>query len=665
MSLSIESRVLELVKLINYHNQKYHVENNPEVSDYEYDKLYRELEELEEQRPDLVTPDSPTQRIGGSPVEAFNKVAHSMTLQSLADVFNKDEVLAFDKRVIGVIKSNVEYVVEQKIDGLSVALEYENGVFVRGSTRGDGSVGEDVTSNLKTIKSIPLRLNTDISLIEVRGEVFMPKSEFLKLNEEQELLDRALFANPRNAAAGSLRQLDSKITAKRNLDIFIFDILRAEGISFGTHTEMLDYLKGLGFKVIAGYKLVKSVQEVIGIVNSIGEVRNSLPYDIDGAVIKVNSLAQREILGTTTKTPRWAVAYKYPAEKKTTKVIDIIINVGRTGVLTPNAVLLPVHIAGSTVSRATLHNLDYIRSKDIKIGDTVLVQKAGDIIPEVLEVISEKRDGTQIEFIMPDKCPVCESPVIQEDGEVAYRCVGIECPARLFRSIVHFASRDAMNIEGLGPAVTQALMDNGLVNEIPDLYYLTDKKDELIKMERMGKKSVENLLTSIEKSKSNNIDRLLFGFGIRHIGQRAAQLLSENFNSVDEIKNASVDDILKIDEFGLVMAQSVTKFFGHPQTVDTLMKLSAAGVNMKSVGIREISDERFKDLTFVLTGTLPTLKRDEASEIIKSMGGKVSKSVSKKTDYVLAGEEAGSKLEKAQQLGIKVIAEEEFKNMII
>ncbi|HHW49709.1 MAG TPA: NAD-dependent DNA ligase LigA, partial [Clostridiaceae bacterium] len=522
----IEKRILELRKIINYHDYKYYVEDNPEISDFEYDALYRELEELEALRPDLVTPDSPTQRVGGKPLEGFEKVVHSIQMQSLSDVFSEEELYAFDSRVREVVGDEVEYVVEKKIDGLSVSLEYENGRFIRGSTRGDGIVGEDVTQNLKTIKSIPLVLNEDIPYLEVRGEVFMSKKDFIKLNEEQESLEQPLFANPRNAAAGSLRQLDPKITASRKLDIYVFNVQNIEGKSFKTHSESLEYLKILGFKVSPDYKVCKNIKEAMEEIERIGESRGEMPFEIDGAVVKVNSLEHRRLLGSTSKTPRWAVAYKYPAERKQTKIKEIWVNVGRTGVLTPNAVLEPVRLAGTTVSRATLHNMDYIREKDIRIGDTVWVQKAGDIIPEVVEVLYDKRTGEEKEFEMPKRCPACNSEVVREEGEVAYRCIGIECPAQLFRSIVHFASRDAMNIDGLGPAIIEALLNKGFIKGVADLYYLHEKRDELVNMERMGKKSTENLLNSIERSKSNNIDRLITGFGIRHIGLRAAQLLS-------------------------------------------------------------------------------------------------------------------------------------------
>jgi len=664
MSADIEKRIKELREIINYHNYKYYVEDSPEISDFEYDALYRELENLESSSPDLVTPDSPTQRVGGKPLEGFEKVVHEVQMQSLSDVFSEEELYAFDRRVREIVGSDVEYVVEKKIDGLSVALEYEYGRFVRGSTRGDGIVGEDITRNLKTIKSIPMVLKEALPLIEVRGEVFMSKEDFLRMNEEQEELGLPLFANPRNAAAGSLRQLDPRITAKRKLDIYVFNIQRVDGKAFDSHSETLEYMKKLGFKVNPDYKVCESIMEVMDEIKRIGEERGELSFEIDGAVVKVNSLRHREILGSTTKTPRWAVAYKYPAEKKQTIIKDIWVNVGRTGVLTPNAVLEPVRLAGTTVSKATLHNMDYIEEKDIRIGDTVLVQKAGDIIPEVLEVVFDKRTGDERKFLMPEKCPVCGSEVVRESGEAAFRCMGIECPAQLFRSIVHFASRDAMNIDGLGPAIIEALLDKGFIHGVADLYYLHQRKDDLVNMERMGAKSAENLLSSIEKSKGNNIDRLIFGFGIRHIGLRAAQLLSENFESIDELKKAAAEDIIKIDEFGEKMAQSVVVFFKQEQTVDTIEKLKAAGVNLKSFGRKKLRDNRFEGMSFVLTGTLPTYTRNEASEIIESFGGKTSGSVSKKTDYVLAGEEAGSKLEKAKQLGVKIIDEEEFIKLI-
>lgn len=662
--MSIESRINELREIINYHMTRYYVEAKPEISDYEYDALYRELQDLEAERPDLVTPDSPTRRIGDKVLDGFEKVVHIVQMQSLNDVFNMEELAAFDQRVRDAVGDGIEYVVEKKIDGLSVSLEYENGRFVRGSTRGDGFVGEDVTQNLRTVKSIPLVLKEAVPLIEVRGEVFISKKDFEEINEEQEALGEPVFANPRNAAAGSLRQLDPQITAKRKLDIYVFNIQRLEGRQVDSHSEALEYMKSLGFKTSPGYRVCRHIGEAVEEIEKIGGSRGEFPFEIDGAVVKVNSLAQRELLGATTKTPRWAAAYKYPAEKKMTLIKDIWVNVGRTGVLTPNAVLEPVRLAGTTVSRATLHNMDYISQKQIRIGDTAWVQKAGDVIPEVIEVVFEKRTGTEREFVMPDQCPVCGSQVIREEGEAAYRCVGIECPAQLSRSIEHFASRDAMNIDGLGPAIVGALLDGGFIKGIADLYYLHLRKDELITMERMGKKSVENLLASIERSRENNIDRLIYGLGIRNIGLRAAQLLAENFESLDALMNAEVEDIMKINEFGEITARSVEMFFRQEQTLDTVEKLKAAGVNMISSGRKQLRDNRFEGLTFVLTGTLPTYGRAEASELIESFGGKTSGSVSKKTDYVLAGEEAGGKLDKALQLGVKIIDEDEFRRML-
>jgi DNA ligase, NAD-dependent len=664
MADNIEQKIIKLREKINHHNYRYYIEDKPEISDFEYDAMYRELEELEAARPELITPESPTQRVGGQPLEGFEKVVHAVQMQSLSDVFSQEELYTFDQRVRDTLGGIVEYVVEKKIDGLSVSLEYENGRFVRGATRGDGQVGEDVTLNLKTVMSIPLVLKEAVPALIVRGEVFIPKKDFLEINEELEEQGQQLFANPRNAAAGSLRQLDPRITAKRRLDIYIFNIQRIEGRTFEAHSQSLDYLKMLGFKVSPDYRICNGIETAMKEIERIGDERGELSFEIDGAVVKVNSLSQRELLGTTTKTPRWAAAFKYPAEKKQTKIKEIWVNVGRTGVLTPNAVLEPVKLAGTTVSRATLHNMDYINEKKIMIGDIAWVQKAGDIIPEVVEVVFDKRTGQEKEFIMPDKCPACGADVIREEGEAAYRCTGIECPAQLSRSIEHFVTRDAMNIDGMGPAIIQALLDGDFIKSIADLYYLYERKPELIAMERMGKKSVENLLASIEKSKQNNIDRLIYGFGIRHIGLRAAQLLSENFESLDALCRASVGEIAGIYEFGEKTAESVVRFFKQDQTIDTIEKLRAAGVNLVSSGRKKLKDNRFEGQTFVLTGTLPTFSRTEASQIIESYGGKTSGSVSKKTDYVLAGEEAGSKLDKAQQLGVKVIDEAEFRKMI-
>jgi len=665
--MDVEKRIAELRELINYHNRKYYIEDSPEIQDYEYDKLYNELLDLEEKNPHLVTPDSPTQRVGGQAIDAFVKVVHEIKMESLNDVFSIDELYAFDRRVKEATGNNsVEYIVEKKIDGLSVSLEYENGIFKRGSTRGDGIVGEDVTNNLKTIKTIPLRLSIPegitLPYLEVRGEVFMAKKDFLDLNERQEAMDQKLFANPRNAAAGSLRQLDPSVTASRKLDIFVFNIQRIDGITFRTHSEALYFLKELGFKISPDFKVCGTIEEVINEIHTIGEERGNLPFETDGAVVKINSLQLRELLGSTSKAPRWAVAYKYPPEEKKTLLKDIIIQVGRTGALTPNAVLEPVRLAGTTVSRATLHNEDFIKERDIRIGDTVLVRKAGEIIPEVIGVDFSARPENAVPFKMPEYCPVCGAPAVREEQEAVTRCTGIECPARLFRSVLHFASRDAMNIEGLGPALIEMLLEKGLIKGIPDLYTLKDKKEELINLERMGEKSVENLLLSIEKSKENDLSKLIFGLGARYIGKRAAQLAAEYFKTMEALMAATSDEIQKVEEFGEKMAKSLESFLKQEQTVHTIKLLKEYGVNMESK-VQGQKSGIFSGLTFVLTGTLPTYTRAEATELIEKRGGKVSGSVSKKTSYVLAGEDAGSKLDKAIQLGVKIIDEDAFKKM--
>ena len=650
-------KVQQLREKINYYNYKYHVEDNSEISDYEYDMLLRELKQLEEEHPEIITPDSPTQRVGGKPLDQFDTVIHKVQMQSLTDAFNKNELYEFDQRVKNTVKEDVEYVVEAKVDGLSVSLEYENGVFYIGSTRGDGIRGEDVTRNLRTIKSIPLSLKRKDIKLEVRGEVFISKDSFLRLNEEREAMEEPLFANPRNAAAGSLRQLDSKISASRKLDIFIFNIQKVEGVDLFTHEETIKFLREQGFKVVPISILCKDIDSAIKEVENIGEIRGELPYEIDGAVIKVNSLAQREMLGSTSKVPKWAIAYKYPPEKQQTKIKDIIIQVGRTGALTPTAILEPVRLAGSVVGRATLHNIDYIRQKDIKIGDIVFIQKAGDIIPEVVEVIKDKRNGGQKDFDMPDMCPVCGAAAVRTEGESAVRCTGIECPAQLFRSIVHFASRDAMNIDGLGPAIIEQMLETNRIKSIADLYFL--KEEDIETMERMGKKSALNLTNAIQKTKNNTLDRIIFGFGIRYIGLKAARILAENFNSLDEIMNADTEQLLNLNEFGSKMAESLIKFFNQDQSKHTIRMLKEAGVNLKGIK-RELKDKRFEGLTFVLTGALERFSRQEAAEIIESFGGKVAGSVSKSTRFVVAGEEAGSKLTKARELGITVLSEQEF-----
>ncbi len=665
--MNYQGRIEELRELLNYHSHKYYVEDSPEISDYDYDRLYHELLDLEEKNPHLVTIDSPTQRVGGQAEESFSKVVHEVKMESLMDVFSIEELYDFDRRVrdsLGL--EQPEYIVEKKIDGLSVSLEYVNGLFVKGSTRGDGVVGEDVTQNLRTIRSIPLRLHcekgTQLPYLEVRGEVFMSKKDFMELNERQEALEQKLFANPRNAAAGSLRQLEPSITASRKLDAFIFNIQRVEGKSFKTHSEGLSFLKSLGFKISPEFKRCLSMDEVVEEVKALGELRGNLPFETDGAVIKVNDLHHRALLGSTSKAPRWAVAYKYPPEVKKTRLKEIIIQVGRTGALTPNAVLEPVRLAGTTVARATLHNEDFIKERDIRIGDMVWVRKAGEIIPEVMEVDFSSRPENTQPYEMPQKCPVCGAPALREDQEAVTRCTGIECPARLFRSLVHFASRDAMNIEGLGPALVELLLAKDLIKGIPDLYSLHEKRSELISLDRMGEKSVDNLLTSIDRSKENDLSRLIFGLGIRHIGLRAAQLASEHFKTMDAVLGASREDIQRVPEFGEKMAESLEGFMKQEQTRHTLELLKSMGVTMTSK-VQRNTQGIFSGMTFVLTGTLPTFSRNEASAMIEERGGKISGSVSKKTTYVLAGSDAGSKLDKAVQLGVTIIDEETFLKM--
>ncbi len=665
--MNAEKRITELRELLNVHSHKYYVEDQPEISDYDYDKLYHELLELEENNPHLVTPDSPTQRVGGQAEAAFTKVIHEVKMESLMDVFSIEELFDFDRRVKDGLKGEiVEYIVEKKIDGLSVSLEYENGLFTRGSTRGDGITGEDVTGNLKTIRSIPLRLSLPKGLslpyLEVRGEVFMSKKDFLELNDRQEALGQKLFANPRNAAAGSLRQLEPSITASRKLDIFVFNIQRIEGKSFSSHSDTLEFLKSLGFKISPDYRSCRTIEEVVEEINALGELRGNLSFETDGAVVKINSLAQRELLGSTSKAPRWAAAYKYPPEVKQTRLKEIIIQVGRTGALTPNAVLEPVRLAGTTVARATLHNEDFIKERDIRVGDMVWVRKAGEIIPEVIEVDFSARPENTTPYEMPTQCPVCGAPALREEQEAVTRCTGIECPARLFRSLVHFASRDAMNIEGLGPALIELLLEKEFIKGIPDLYRLFERRNELITLERMGPKSVDNLLSSIERSKDSDLSRLLYGLGVRHIGIRAAQLAAEYFKSMDALLLASHDELQRVEEFGGKMAESLEGFLKQEQTRHTLTLLKEQGVNMHSKSQRK-KDGIFSGLTFVLTGTLPTYSRNEASSLIEERGGKVSGSVSKKTGYVLAGSDAGSKLDKAVQLGVTIIDEETFKEM--
>ncbi len=655
-----KKRIDELTELLEYHSRKYYVEDNPEISDFEYDRLMVELEKLEKEYPQFASDISPTKSVGGAVLSKFYTVRHEVRMESLQDAFNEEEIKDFDKRVSSQI-SDYSYVVEHKIDGLSVSLEYVDGQFKRGSTRGDGDVGEDVSENLKTIKSIPMRLKDKIPFLEVRGEVFMSRDNFIKLNETREALEEPLFANPRNAAAGSLRQLDSKITAKRNLDIFIFNIQKIDGIEFSNHLESLKFLREQGFKVIENNTEYNTIEDAYKRVLEIGEDRGELFFDIDGAVIKVNDFDDRKKLGSTSKYPKWAIAYKFPAEKQKTKIENIFIQIGRTGVLTPLAVLTPVRIAGSLVSRATLHNLDYIVEKDIKIGDTVVIQKAGDIIPEVVEVVASERDGQEIEFQMPEKCPECGALVVREEGEAAHRCTGINCPAQRLRNIIHFVSRDAMDIDGLGPSIVEQMIERNMISNASDLYNLS--LNSISEMDKMGEKSAQNLLNSLEKSKSNPLYRLIYGLGIRHIGEKAAKILAKRYKSIDALISASIEELTRIDDIGNVMAQSITEFFSQEQNIELIDKLRQSGINMIDEE-EEPTDLRFDGKTFVLTGTLSEYSRKEASDIIEGFGGKTSSSVSKNTDYVLAGEEAGSKLDKAYKLGITVITEEEFKNMI-
>ncbi len=639
-------------------NYEYYVQDDPSMSDYDYDHKLRRLEELEAAYPEAVTPDSPTQRVGGQALESFQTVEHRVPLESLQDVFDFDELRAFDQRVRGVVPA-ASYVVEPKVDGLSVALEYENGLFVRGATRGDGRVGEDVTENLRTVRSIPLRIPDAPPRLIVRGEVFMPKKVFHALNEERERRGEALFANPRNAAAGSLRQLDPKIAARRKLDILVFNVQWVDGLQFQTHQETLEFLKEKGFKVIP-HSGCETAEQALENIRAIGDNRDLYQFDIDGAVVKVNSLSDRALLGSTAKFPRWAAAYKYPPEVKESQVVDITIQVGRTGVLTPKAALTPVRLAGTTVTSATLHNQDFISEKDIRIGDTVLVRKAGEIIPEVLSVVLSKRpEGTE-PYLFPKTCPVCGALVERDEDGAHIRCAGAECPAQLLRSLSHFASRDAMDIEGLGIAVVENLVGAGLVKTPGDLYFLNE--DDVAGLERMGKKSAQNLLDAIERSKTQDLSRLIYAFGIRQVGQKAGKILAARFHTLDALQAASLEELTAVDDVGEITAKSLLEWMTSPQSRHLIDRLREAGVNMSAA--EQGSDRRFNGMTFVLTGALERFTRDEAAAKIEEFGGKSAGSVSKKTTYVVAGEAAGSKLRKAQELGIPVLTEEEFLKML-
>jgi len=657
----IKNRILELRTEIEYHNNRYYNEDNPEISDFEYDMLLRELEQLEKQFPQFDDPSSPTHHVGGVRNTVFSSVEHKVAMQSLSDVFSKEELVEFVEKLQEKYGPDLKFSVEPKIDGLSVSLEYSNGVLVRGSTRGDGTTGEDVTENLKTVAGVPHFINDAPEFLEVRGEVYMPGESFNRLNARQEAEGKPKFANPRNAAAGSLRQLDSAVTAGRGLSIYVFNIQQVVGQEFKSHTDGLNYLKTCGFNIVPDIKLISGAEAVFDHISQIGENREKYSYSIDGSVVKVDSLELRQEIGVTSKFPRWAVAYKFPAEEKETTVEDIYVQVGRTGAITPNALLTPVRIAGSTVSRAVLHNIDNIREKDIRIGDKVIVRKAGDIIPEIVRSIPEKRTGNEIIFEMPTQCPECGAPVVREGTEAAARCTGDNCPAQKLRNIEHFASRDAMNIEGLGPAVIEQLSDNNLLFDVADLYTLS--KEDIAGLERLGDKSAHNLINAIEKSKENGLAKLLFGLGIRHIGARAAKLIAKHFVDMDKLIEADKEEISSIPDIGEKMALSIKEYFSNEENIALIKRLKEYGVKTtEEVKIGE--NLLFEGLTFVLTGNLEGYSRNEAKEIIENLGGKASGSVSAKTDYVLAGEKAGSKLTKAKELGIKIITEDEFNEMI-
>lgn len=651
-----EKRIPELSEILEKYGYEYYVLDNPTVSDYEYDMLMQELKKLESDYPELVSPSSPTQRVGGTALNTFEKVTHTVQMGSLQDVFSFEQVREFVDKCKENLKNPV-FTVEPKIDGLSVSLEYTDGIFTRGSTRGDGFVGEDVSGNLKTIKSIPLKLKSTAppDFIEVRGEVYMPRDSFAELSEKQELNGEQPFKNPRNAAAGSLRQKNPKVTAERKLDIFVFNIQQIDGYELNSHKQSLDYVKSLGFKVIPSYKICTEYNEICDEINRIGTQRANLPFDIDGVVIKVDSFEQREIMGATSKVPKWAVAYKFPPEEKETTLLDIEVNVGRTGAITPVAVFEPITLAGTSVSRAVLHNQDFIDEKDIRIGDKIIVRKAGDIIPEVLKSVNHSENSKP--FKLPSECPVCGTPSVRYEDESVLRCPNAECPAQLLKNLIHFASKEAMNIDGMGQAIMSLLVEKGLVKSASDIYEL--KASDLVMLERFGEKSAQNLIDSIEKSKKSNLDRLVYALGIRNIGQKASQLLCERFPSMQDILNADKESISEIEGFGDVMAENIVKALKEPHRIQLIKRLENLGVNM-NYAKKSTGDGRFKGLTFVLTGTLPTMKRDEAKKLIESFGGKVSSSVSKKTSFVVAGEDAGSKLDKANELGVAVISESEL-----
>ena len=659
-------QVEELRKKLEHYAKLYYDEDNPAVSDYEYDMEMNKLKALEKEFPELISKDSLTQKVGGHVKEGFKEVVHEVPLLSLQDIFSFEELYEFDERVRKVAEEEnqkLKYVVETKIDGLSTSLRYEKGVLVQGATRGNGRVGEDVTENLKTIKNIPKKLKEPIN-ITVRGEVFIGSKDFEKMNEEREILGKPLFANARNAAAGSLRQLDSKITGQRPLDIYIFNVQKIDSLPFNSHYDELNFLEKQGFNVVPERVLCDTIEDAISAIKMIGEKRENLSFGIDGAVVKVDNLKLREILGNTYKVPKWAIAYKYPPEKKQTKLLDIVCQVGRTGAVTPLAILEPVKVAGSTISKTTLHNEDFVKEKDLKIGDTVVIQKQGDVIPEVVDVIKSKRTGEEKEFSMPTVCPVCGAPVVREEGEAVARCTGIECPAKILQNMVHFVSKEAMDIDGLGIKIIEQLVDKGLIKTIADIYTLT--VEEVASLKKNGKKFAQNLIDSINKSKENDLYRLLAGLGIPHVGVKSAKGLTKYYDNIEKIQNAKVEDLAVLNDVGLITANSIYSFFKQEQTIDLIERLKKAGVNMQVLKENSDSkyDNRFDGKTFVLTGSLEKYTREEAGDIIEKFGGKVSGSVSKKTSYVLAGEEAGSKLTKAESLGVTIISETDFEDMI-
>jgi len=656
----IKQKIEDLREAINEHNVQYYVLDQPSISDYEYDQLMKELIQLEEQYPEYKTEDSPSQKVGGEALPHFEKVEHRIPLLSLGNAFNEQDLFEFDRKVKqSAANESVKYMVELKIDGLAVSLTYENGKFVRAATRGDGTIGEDITENIKTIRSLPLKLNQPAT-IEVRGEAYLPKREFQRINQEREQLGEALFANPRNAAAGSLRQLDPKIAAKRALDIFLYGIGSIEGLELSSHSEGLDYLEKLGLKVNKERRLFSTIDEVIAFVKSWTEKRPNLPYEIDGMVIKVDSYSLQQKLGFTAKSPRWAIAYKFPAEEAITILEDIEVNVGRTGVVTPTAILNPVSLAGTTVKRASLHNEDMIREKGIMLGDHVIVKKAGDIIPEIVGVLTDKRTGKEVEYNMPTECPACDSHLVRLEDEVALRCINPKCPAQILEGIIHFVSRGAMNIDGLGERVVAQLFEHKLIHSVADLYTLTE--EQLLPLERMGEKSVKNLIQAIKDSKENSLEKLLFGLGIRLVGAKAAKVLAQKYQTMEQLINATKEDLMAIDEIGPKMADSIVSYFALPEVQETIERLESLGVNLIYNGtiIQESTNSLFSGKTIVLTGTLQQMKRNEAAELLEQLGAKITNSITKNTDYLIAGEKAGSKLAKAESLGINILTEDEF-----